>query len=188
MTTDLVLKKPELNLGFSKIYEVEIIKPKTLTQLKKIDKNNINIVEGSNLNRKILENRKVDILLSPEKGRKEDYIHQRNSGLNHILAKIASKNKIAIGINFSDILKANNEERAKLIGRIKQNIKLCRKYKVKMIIATFASNKYELRSVKDLENFALVLGMNTKEAKESLTNYGLILKERDFKEGIKLIT
>ena len=44
------------------------------------------------------------------------------------ICKLANKNKIAIGFNFNDILKSKNK--GQLIGRMMQNAKLCKKYKL----------------------------------------------------------
>jgi len=89
------------------------------------------IVKAQNpeFNRKILENKKVSVLLSPEltgEIRKEK-LKERDSGLNEVLCRIAAKNKIAIGIDIKEILKTKEKERAILLSRVMQNIKLCKK-------------------------------------------------------------
>lgn len=121
---------------------------------------------SDNANRAALENKRVDILLSPERGRKDDFINCRNSGLNQVLCALARKNEIAIGFNFCDIL--NSKERDKLMGRMMQNIKLCRKFKVKMVFGCFTENEWEKREKIDLFAFAQVLGMSPGEAKGAL--------------------
>ena len=109
-----------------------------------------------------------------------------------MLCKLAKKNNIAIGFSFNEILKS--KEKSKLIGRMMQNIKLCRKYKVKMVFASFAKNKFEMRAVKDLLSFCRVLGMTPREAKSALNQAENIFKknqERKSKnyiaEGMKII-
>lgn len=126
------------------------------------------IVKGGSdkVNRATLENKRVDILLSPESGRGDDLIHCRNSGLNQVLCALARRNDIAIGFNFCDIL--NSKERDKLIGRMMQNIRLCRKFKVKMVFDCFTEKEWEKREKRDLFAFAQVLGMSPGEAKNAL--------------------
>lgn len=145
--------------------EYSIIKVKTINELKsKVSKaKNLVVVEGGSdiINRAVLEDKRVDILLSPEKNRKNDLLYVRDSGLNHVLCKLAHKNKIAIGFNFSDVIKS--KEREVLIGRMMQNIKLCRKYKVDMVFDCFDKCK-----VKNLSCFARILGMSPGEAKKAL--------------------
>jgi len=89
------------------------------------------IVKAQNpeFKRKILEDKKVSVLLSPELAgeiRKEK-LKERDSGLNEVLCRIAAKNKIAIGIDIKEILKTKEKERAILLSRVMQNIKLCKK-------------------------------------------------------------
>jgi len=118
------------------------------------------IFEGSSdeMNRNALECRNIDILLSPEKMIKKDAMHSRNSGLNHVLCKLAVQNNISIGINFSDILNSEGAERAKRIGRVMQNARLCRKFKTKIFIASFARNPREMRNAYDLKSLLAVFG------------------------------
>src|SRR3989338_6580410 len=99
--------------------------PKTISK-------EIIIVQGGDdtLNRAVVSSRYVDILLDPHLGSRKDFMHQRNSGLNHVLCALAKENNVAIGFSFSSILHA--EKRAVLLGRIMQNILLCRKYKIPM--------------------------------------------------------
>jgi len=123
------------------------------------------IVKGrdDSFNRKILENKKVNILLSPEHGYKKDKLKQRDSGLNHILCRIAQQNSISIGIDFQEILNKRDEGKKQLaehLARIMQNIKLCRKSKVKMILMNTAGrDNYGLRALLS------TLGMPTDMAK-----------------------
>ncbi|MBI2672841.1 hypothetical protein HYX19_01135 [Candidatus Woesearchaeota archaeon] len=131
----------------------------------------------------------MDILLSPEKGVKEDFLNARNSGLNQVLLGLAKKNHISIGINFNEILKSRGVERAKLLGRIAQNIALCRKYHVEIVLGSFASDEFEMRAPKDLISFLITIGMHPKEAKEALiySNEFLRIKDKIIKEGLKVI-
>ena len=130
--------------------------------------NDFKIVIGGddNKNRKAVENKNVDILLSPEKIRKDDFMHSRNSGLNQVLCKSAKKNNVAIGFNFRDVLKS--KERWLLLGKMMQNVALCRKYKVEMVVISGAENESELKSAMDLFSFAQAIGMTPGEAKRVL--------------------
>lgn len=129
---------------------------------------NIILIKSSENDRKILEKSDELILFNLEINKKRDFMHQRASGLNHIMAKLAYRNDISIAFPFSTILNSEKKQRAELIGRITQNIKLCRKYKTKTIIASFAKSPYEMRSPNDLISFFTNIGMHPKEAKDSL--------------------
>jgi len=144
----------------------------TLTNFKNINKArqtaDLVLIESSIDDRKILENSDDVILFNPEINKKKDFMHQRASGLNHVMCKLAKRNNISIAFPFSQILNLENKKRAELIGRIMQNIKLCRKYKVKTIIASFAKKPFEMRPQNDLISFFSNIGMHPKEAKDSL--------------------
>jgi RNase P/RNase MRP subunit p30 len=56
-----------------------------------------------------------------------------------------------------------------ILGRIMQNIKLARKYKMKIKLASFARNPYELRDCNDLLSFGILVGLHPSEAKKALT-------------------
>ncbi|MFH1327031.1 MAG: RNase P subunit p30 family protein [archaeon] len=124
---------------------------------KKIRESKAQIIFSSDddeLNRKILEKEKINILLLNQKNRK-DFSKQRNSGLNQVMAKIAKKNNIAIGINLDEILNSKPKEKSDILGRIRQNIKLCNKSKLEMIFIGRKKSPYDLKAL------GLVLGMPT---------------------------
>jgi len=106
------------------------------------------------LNRKILEKEKIDILLINLKGRK-DWQKQRNSGLDSVMAREASKKGVIIAINLPEIVDSSGKEKAEILSRVNQNIKLCAKYKVKM---AFLPKK---KDIYDLKALGLILGMPT---------------------------
>src|SRR3989344_2945509 len=92
------------------------------------------------INRSAVENKSVDILINPERNSEEDFMHYRNSGLNQVLCKLAKKNDVAIGFNFNYVLNSEGILRSKILGRMMQNVKLCQKYKVKMVIINLKEN------------------------------------------------
>ncbi len=118
--------------------------------------------------RHILETLKPAYLYGMEFHEKRDSMHQRNAGLNQVLCSIAEKNKVTMTIPLQELLRCTAAKRSIIIGRISQNCRLCRKYKVKMKLATFASSPYQMRSPRDLMSLALIFGMDTKQAKEAV--------------------
>ena len=108
------------------------------------------------MNRKILEKESIGILLL-RLGKRKDKLKQRNSGFNQVLAKLAQKKDVVIGIDLDEIIGSDKKERAKIIARLMQNIKLCNKNKLKM---KFISHNYTKDS-HDLKSLGLVLGMPT---------------------------
>ena len=115
--------------------------------------------QSNEFNRKLLEYGKFDILLSPEKPGTRDKIKSLDSGINSIMAKIAAKNKVAIGIDMSNIRKLEKKEKAIRIARIRQNIKIARKAKTKLKILNYKDKK-------DASSLLTSLGASTQQIKE----------------------
>jgi len=112
--------------------------------------------DDDELNRKILEKENIQILLLNMEKR-QDFQKQRNSGLNHVLAKLAKKKEIVIGINLDEIIKTSEKEKARILARVAQNIRICNKNKLKMKFI-YKNNK---RNIYDLKSLGLILGMPT---------------------------
>ncbi|HLD02859.1 MAG TPA: RNase P subunit p30 family protein [Candidatus Nanoarchaeia archaeon] len=126
------------------------------------------IVKGGSISRNMeaVNSRKTDILIMAENIPSNDKTHHRNSGLNHLICKLAKENNVAIGFSFSNLLNSTNISR--VLGRMKQNVRLCRKYKIRMMIGSFAENEFEMRTAKDLMAFGRVLGMTGSEVKKAM--------------------
>lgn len=185
MKTDIVLCKEEMkDLGYDKVLHARLRKTNNKEDLRKLNKKELIIVEGSKLNREVIESGKVDILANAEKNTGRDAIHQRNSGLNHVMCKIAEKKDVAIGFSFSSILNARGEDRWKLMGKIRQNIRLCRKYKTRMVFCSFAEDKWEMRNAEDMKAFARVLGMTASEAKKAVDISDILHRKEEQKKYI----
>jgi len=117
------------------------------------------LVRSTGNDRWVLEKSKVDILFGLETAQKKDFMHHRASGLNQVLCKIAAKKGKTIGFDFSAVLNSKGMLRAQIIGRMMQNARFCRKYKVKVLLVSFARKPYEMRASKDIEAFGNVVGL-----------------------------
>lgn len=119
-------------------------------------------------NRRVIETMKVNFLVSPEAGDKKDSLKQRDSGLNHVSAKAAAKNNISIIINFSEINSiTDKKQKAIILARIMQNIKICRKANCKIKITTFAENPSQIVDEYSLKSFLFSLGASSQQVAEA---------------------
>ena len=125
------------------------------------DKKIIFTSDDDELNRKILEKENIEILLLNQEGRK-DFQKQRNSGFNQVMAKLAQKKNVIIGINLDEIINSEEKQKAVILARVMQNIKLCNKNKLKMKFI----QKNNKRNIFDLKSLGLILGMPTNMIKE----------------------
>jgi RNase P/RNase MRP subunit p30 len=125
-------------------------------QVKKVRLSGKNVVfytEDDEYNRKVSEKLDVDFLIIPLSERR-DYMKQRNSGFNEVLAKIFKKRNISLGVDFKEILSSKDKE--KILGRLRQNVVLCNKNKIQIRFFNI-----ETRDEKSLKSLGLVLGMPT---------------------------
>ncbi|MFH1308277.1 MAG: hypothetical protein ABIH72_05485 [archaeon] len=146
---------------------MEIIDSSNINQARKqIDKISSKkekvIVQGKDIefNRKILENKKVSALILNHEN-KHDKLKQRDSGLNQVLCKIARDNNITLILDFNEILRNKYQERAKILARVMQNLKLIKKYKASLKIINY-KDEHNARAL------LLTLGLGTDLAKKSI--------------------
>lgn len=123
-----------------------------------LDKEIIFSSSDDELNRKVVEKLEVSGLLISLGGRK-DYMKQRNSGFNQVMAKILKKKGIFVCFDFDELI--NSKEKSRVLARLKQNIFLCNKYDV---VLKFVG--VEGLDIKDLKSLLLVLGLKTSLVKK----------------------
>ncbi|MGZ7109013.1 MAG: ribonuclease P protein component 3 [Methanobacterium sp.] len=128
------------------------------------DAEDILIVNGGNLkiNRAACEDSRVDILAHPYKNR-------RDSGINHVLARKAAENEVAIELSINSIIKTRSSLRAKLLSYFHQIIKMQRKFRFPILISSNAHSLYHLRTPNDIITLAQCFGMSEEEAINSLS-------------------
>jgi ribonuclease P/MRP protein subunit RPP1 len=149
----------EIFLGFEARNRKEIDK---LSAIKK--KFDVLLVRGGDLelNRIACETPQVDILTHPE-------YERFDSGLNHVLMKLAAKNNVAIEINFREILIASKGTRSKILSNIENNIRLAKKFHAPVILCSGAISHFELRSPECMISIASQLGLELNDAKNSMS-------------------
>ena len=123
------------------------------TLLKKVNaakKKNLLVVfepASEDLLRFALEKTAVDMVVGMEKINPKDHTHYPRSGLDQVTCKIAALKGKTILFNLNDV--SNSVNKGKLIARMRLNIRLCKKYKVKMLFTDFSTE----RTVADLTSF-----------------------------------
>lgn len=128
-----------------------------------ISLSSLKAIEGnSHKNRSYVESGKYRLILDPHQDVKKDFIHHRNCGFNHVVAKLAAEKQVAFGFSLAKL------HTPQQMGRVMQAIKLCRKYNVTMVLCTGAKDPCGLRRVHDLAAFGHLLGMHPSEAKQAL--------------------
>ena len=152
-------KNIEVEIGF-------IANQKNLNQAGKLSK--LLVVKSSDKGRFFIESKKIKLIYGFEEVQRGDSLHQRTSWLNHTICEIANKNSVSIGFSYSSLFNKNGHESSLLMGRMMQNIMLCRKYKVKTVIASFAETPFEMRSPYDVMSLFVNLGMRQEDINASM--------------------
>lgn len=127
------------------------------------------IIEAKDDARHLLEKTNVDVIYGIEKDEGRDHTHYRYSGMNQVLAKIAHDKGRIICIDISRVINSSGVKRAKIMGRMMQNIMLYRKYKVKVAAASFARSPYSMRDAGDMQALLRLMGMGAGDAKDALS-------------------
>ena len=124
--------------------------------------------QDGNFNRRILETIDCNYLVSLESYSGKDSLKQRDSGLNHVLAKIAATKKIAILLDTSYLKSLTNKKLALTLEKIIQNIKICRKAKCKIKTASLASTEKETSEEIERKALGTSLGMSSQQVADSV--------------------
>ena len=143
------------------------------------------LIATNTSDRKVLSNkrlaRNIDLIFEIEnnsKNNNKDFMRYWNSGLDIVKAKLMHDNKIMLGISINQLIRQTKQtkqnkqlfvQKHKIIGRLINNIKLCRKKKVDFIIGSFAREPKELRAEKELRSFINTIGASTEQSKNSVT-------------------
>lgn len=153
----------------------EELKKKVQKSRKKAD---IIMVRGGDnrINRAACEERNVDILSQP-------YRNRRDSGMNHVLARLASENDVAIEINLSSFLKTSLRYRHRIISQFRHIMDLKRKYGFSVIITSGARSEYDLRNPLDIFALSNCFGMTKNESFEALSTIPQHLIDKNDQRG-----
>lgn len=131
------------------------------------------------VNRLAAECWEADVLLHPERGGEKDFMDQKNSGLDAIIARAMAGRGIMLGIVLSEILSVSGGRRVQLLGRIRQNIVLARKYGVGVVYCSGAVDEFGLRAPRDVMALLSLLGLGETADVVSKNPALLFAKARD---------
>ncbi|MBU1198453.1 MAG: hypothetical protein KKF46_08090 [Nanoarchaeota archaeon] len=122
-------------------------------QTKDVDKagKNYDFVFGP-AQRAFFENKKIKYLVNAETDEKKDFLYQKRAGLDDVMCRLAKEKNQIIVFNMQIIA-----EKPLVLARMVQNAKLCRKYKVDFLAASFATSPLEMRSPIDIDGFSRMI-------------------------------
>jgi len=130
----------------------------------KLHNKTIIVAKAEKNSRELIEKSPAEIIFGLEEASPADFMHHRASGLNQIVCKAIKKKKKIVAFSFSSLLTA---KRSQIMGKMQQNFRLCKKYNLPVIIASFAAYPYTMRKSADLKALFLSLGMHPGMAKSA---------------------
>lgn len=144
--------------------EVDGVKELKRAVMKAKKYSNFVVVYGGEykINRAAAEDSHVSVLSHPEYKRSD-------SGVDHIIAKFAAENGVAIEINFHEVLETFRKIRSFVLGHMRLNVELARKYGTPVIITSGARSKWDMRDPRELAAIGQVLGMSLEESMSSVS-------------------
>jgi len=155
-------EKPRFSIGT----EVRTEKaPQLRKEIKKVRRSaEVIIVRGGTeeLNRQALETPEADILINHSLG--------RMPGINHVLARLAKKNNVAIALDLNRVMMSNRLGRAKEFSMLADTAKLIRRFSSPFVLTCGAFSPWDLRSRSELTAFAKQLGFSEAQAKIGMTD------------------
>ena len=130
----------------------------------------ISVIGGDlKVNRAVLENVKIDVLSRP-------YLKRYDSGINHVLAKEAVNNNVAIELCFKDILRTYLAPRAKIISNFRDIYTLYRKFDFHLILSSRAETIFDIKTTHDFISVFKQTGLGEAEIKKSFQTASDILE------------
>lgn len=103
----------------------------------------------------LFEDKRVTHIIDMESGRRDDFIHHRNSGLNQVFIANAIMGDKTLLVDAKQLL-FGDQPRAVVLGRMRQNNAFYRKYAPRVIVVSGASEPLEMRPWRDLQNLLKV--------------------------------
>ena len=80
--------------------------------------------------------------------------------MNHILAREACDNNVAVELVFSDVLNSYLSRRSKIISNFRDIYQLYRKYDFPLILSSGARSVFDIRTVMDFKAFFTQTGLS----------------------------
>ncbi len=116
------------------------------------------VVHGGkvSVNRAACGDTRVDVLAHPERKRKD-------SGIDHVMAKQAGENRVAIQLNVRQLLETRGKVRSHVLTHMRRNVRLCQKFDTPIITSSGAQNVHQLRAPRDMAAIPQMLGVTAEE-------------------------
>lgn len=97
--------------------------------------------QDEKFNRRILEYGRFDMLVFPEARHKKTKLKKADASINHVSAKIATKNKVALGYDLKELRKLDKKQKAQELTVIRSDIRYAKKAKTTITLLNTKDKK-----------------------------------------------
>lgn len=87
---------------------------------------------------------------------------------DHVAAKIAGDNGVALDISLEPLLRQRGVSRQKALNRYLDIVMLARKFAIPLVLSTHARSVLEMRTVREISGTAALTGLTTEESGQAL--------------------
>ncbi len=139
--------------------EVQLLKQENLTtEFAIIVNSQQDVAKAKNFTKTIIgmarpelfEDKRVSHIIDMESGKRDDFIHHRNSGLNQVFLQHVNNNDKTLLVDASQLF-AGQIAPGVVLGRIMQNNEFYKKYSPRVIVVSGACEPLQMRACRDLQ-------------------------------------
>ncbi|MGK0209481.1 MAG: RNase P/RNase MRP subunit p30 [Patescibacteria group bacterium] len=117
-------------------------------------------------NRRVLETMKIDFLIGVEFDSKRDGIKQRDSGLNHVVGRIARDKGVGILLDLNRLRKLDGVMLAKVLARVMQNLDVARRAGCMYAAVSLGNVQDDVVVLRERKDFLQGLGASSLQVKQ----------------------
>jgi RNase P/RNase MRP subunit p30 len=103
----------------------------------------------------MFEDKRVGYIIDMEMGKRDDFIHHRNSGLSQVFIEQAKRTEKVLLVNMNNLI-TNALPQPILLGRIMQNNDFYKKYRPDVLVVSGAREPLQMRPPRDMQAFLLL--------------------------------
>jgi len=96
------------------------------------------------------------------------------NAFDHVTAKMAADNRVAIDIDLSCIIAARGIARQRALQRYRDVLVLERRFEFPLTLSTYASSVLDLRAVREISGLCSLLGMDIPDVEKALAGVGTV--------------
>ncbi len=155
-------RKPRLALGTEIVTETPGQIRKLAARVRKSAEVVVACGGTEELNRAALETPEVDILINHGIGGR--------CGINHVLARLARKNSVAIGLDLNQLMNSYRLGRIQEFSAMAEAAGAARRFRAPIILTSGARDPWDMRSPSELIAMGRLLGFTEAEARQGLSD------------------